>query len=353
MGSARDGFNAGADEIEMSSSQVTSLAGNGGRVRACPLCGGARVFDFLIAPDRFHGRKEEYTLLRCSSCWCVWLTGPPRPEDMGRHYSEDYHQTIVTGAEHTGAKRWQTHREVIAKYKDDGAILDIGCSSGSFLASMRSGKWKLYGIEMDRPTAERARANSGAEVFVGDVMDAPYPPDSFDVITGFDLLEHVYHPREFLERVLTWLRPGGIVFARLPNIDSWEARLFGTYWYGLELPRHLYHFSPRSMKRLVADLGVGESYITATGPGSHAHHSLRYVNEELMATLGFSPTPMAKARRSNLAWRAVRKALWLSMVVPLSRIASAANAGVVLNVILKKEADPGNSVQDPTNALDR
>ena len=69
-----------------------------------------------------------------------------------------------------------------------------------FLASMKRGKWKLYGIEMDDATAQKAMEKSGANVSVGNVMDAPFPPNSFDVITAFDVLEHVYHPREFLNK---------------------------------------------------------------------------------------------------------------------------------------------------------
>ena len=258
---------------------------------------------------------------------------------MRSHYSDDYHKAIVGGAEHTGAKRWQRHREIIAQYKKQGAILDMGCSSGSLLASMNNGKWKLYGIEMDRLMAERARSNSGAEVFVGDVLDAPFQPNSFDVITCFDVLEHLFQPRELLARVQYWLRPGGIFFAKLPNVDSWEARLFGTYWYGLELPRHLYHFSPRSMKHLVTNLGFREVCITATEQGTHLGHSVRYVYENILQKLGFLPIPMAKGQRSNLAWRAARKALMLVLAVPLSHFASAANAGVVIDVILRKEGD--------------
>jgi 2-polyprenyl-3-methyl-5-hydroxy-6-metoxy-1,4-benzoquinol methylase len=305
-------------------------------IRICPLCGDPQISEFMTAPDRFHLRHEQYTLLRCSACSCVWLETPPKPEEMARHYSKDYHNIITTNAERTGAIRWQTHREIIAQHKQEGNILDVGCSSGSFLASMNNGKWKLYGIEMDGLMAEKARSNSGAEVFIGDLMDAPFPPNSFDVITAFDVLEHVYEPQEFLERVLYLLRPGGIFFAKLPNINSWEARLFGTYWYGLELPRHLYHFSPPSMKRLVANLNVRESYITANGQGAHFGHSVRYVYESIIQKFDLSPIPMAKARRSNLAWRAARKTFFFTLVAPMSRIASAANAGVVIDVILKK-----------------
>ncbi len=305
--------------------------------RACPLCGSMHLSDFMTAPDRFHLRHEKYNLLQCSSCRCVWLTSPPQPEQMGFHYSENYHQAIVVGASHTGAKRWQHHREMIARYKQGGAVLDIGCSAGSFLASMNNGNWKLYGIEMNSLTAEAAKLNSGAEVFVGDVMDAPFPQNSFDVVTCFDVLEHVYEPREFLKRVLHWLRPGGILFAKLPNIDSWEAKLFRTYWYGLELPRHLFHFSPRSLRPLVADVGFSEVLIRATGHGTHVGHSIRYLCSDFIQKLGFSPKPMAEAGRSSLAWRIIRKALWVSLVVPLSKIPTAANAGVVIDVILKKD----------------
>jgi SAM-dependent methyltransferase len=255
---------------------------------------------------------------------------------MGLHYTVDYHKAIISGAEHKDGIRWQTHQATIARYKQEGTLLDVGCSSGSFLARMNNGHWKLFGIEMDSATAERAKLSSGAEVFVGDIMKAPFPPNSFDVITAFDVLEHMDRPREFLELIHYWLRPGGIFFGKVPNIDSWEARLFGTYWYGLELPRHLYHFSQRSMAQLVAEVGFRESFITATSEGSHAHHSARYLLEAFLEKLNFSPTPMAKAGPANLIWRAIRKGLWLSIVVPLSRLASAANAGVVIDVILNK-----------------
>ena len=136
---------------------------------------------------------------------------------MGIHYSEDYHRAIMAGGEKSAPSRWQRQRDVIARHKKGGAILDIGCSSGAFLGTMKGGSWKLYGIDMEASTAEKARAATGAEVFVGDVLDAPFPAESFDVITGFDLLEHVYHPRQFLAKVLEWLKPGGIFYAGRPQ----------------------------------------------------------------------------------------------------------------------------------------
>ena len=123
---------------------------------------------------------------------------------------------------------------------------------------MSQESWKLFGIELDGAAAEKARCISGASIFVGDVAAAPFPPESFDVITCFDVLEHVYSPRQVLIKVKELLKPGGIFFAVLPNIESWEARIFGSYWYGLELPRHISHFSPQSLRHIMNALGFKE-----------------------------------------------------------------------------------------------
>jgi SAM-dependent methyltransferase len=145
----------------------------------CPLCGSHEVLDFMLAPDRFHMRTELYKLTRCSSCSCIWVTNPPAPKEMSRHYDEDYHRAISAAGEGSAAIRWKGQRELISRYKHGGSILDIGCSSGGFLSTMQGPSWKLYGIEMELSTADRARKNTSAEVFVGDAMDAPLESGRF------------------------------------------------------------------------------------------------------------------------------------------------------------------------------
>jgi SAM-dependent methyltransferase len=301
----------------------------------CPLCGNGQVVPFMTAADRFHWRPEEYDLMRCTGCSYVWLADPPKPAEMGPHYSEDYHRVIMAAGENSGPGRWQRQHDTIMRHKNGGAILDIGCSSGGFLKAMRGEAWKLYGIEMEASTAEKAKAATGAEVFVGEALDAPFPDESFDVITGFDLLEHVYHPREFLAKVQRWLKPGGIVYLGLPNIDSWEARMLGTYWYGLELPRHLSHFSPRSLRHVFNSLGFQEVSLL-TPRTSYIEHSASYLRSELIKRTGNNPIPMSKRGPRNLLWRAVLKGWRLSMVVPFSQVASMAGAGPSMEAIFRK-----------------
>lgn len=304
----------------------------------CPLCASQQTYPHLSAPDRFHLRSVAYQIFRCGDCRCVWLATPPSPDEMSHHYTQDYHRAIVSGGEYKSGRRWRGHRQTIGQYKRGGKLLDVGCSSGSFLASMSSGDWELYGTEMDELTAKRAAAHSGATIFVGDTLKAPYPPNSFDLITCFDVLEHVYDPRRFLHQMQQWLKPGGIFFAKVPNIDSWESRVFGSYWFGLELPRHLYHFSPLTLKLLASELGFHELSIAANGPGNHVIHSVRYMYEELRNQVGLSSSPMSEGRQSNIVWRAFRKAFALAVVSPLSRVPASVNAGVIIDMVLEKKS---------------
>ena len=307
------------------------------QLHPCPICGSDNVHALLEAPDRFHLRKEIYRLSRCSVCNIVWQADPPKPADMGRHYTEDYHKAIVAAGEGSAASRWKDQIKLISKYKSGGAILDIGCSSGGFLSTMNTRDWKLYGIEMESSTAQRAREATGATVFVGDAVDAPFAPASFDVITAFDLLEHVYDPRQFLAKVLYWLKPGGIFYALTPNIDSWEAKVFGTHWFGLELPRHLSYFSPKSVRYVMNQIGFSEVSV-GTPAVSYVEHSTDYVRSTLLEKIGFSPVPQSKARPSSLPWKVVRKGIRLSLIRPLAHLASASGAGPSMEVVFKKNS---------------
>ena len=191
------------------------------------------------------------------ACSLVWLRDPPKPAEMHLHYTAAYHK-LISAAGETSPVRWEDRKAALTPYKQSGALLDLGCSSGSFLEFMGSESWKLYGVEMSAESARTAEERSKAQVFVGDILDAPFPRESFDVITCFDVLEHLYEPRRVMARVGEWLKPGGIFYVLVPNVNSAEARVFGSYWHGLELPRHLFHYTPASLKFLAESAGLRE-----------------------------------------------------------------------------------------------
>jgi 2-polyprenyl-3-methyl-5-hydroxy-6-metoxy-1,4-benzoquinol methylase len=252
---------------------------------------------------------------------------------MGEHYGPDYDRSVAAAGK--SPDRWRGRVETLIRYKAGGSILDLGCSSGGFLSALKNPAWKLYGIEMSDEVAQRAHDDTGADVFVGDILDAPYPAGSFDAITCFHVFEHLYQPREILAKVSHWLKPGGIFYAMMPNIDSAGARIFKSYWYALELPRHLYHFSPISLKNTAHSVGLVEVSVT-THREMFIEQSTRYIVDEMYRKIGLSRPPLSKSLHRNVARRALRKAFHLTLLPVLAGMASVVGDGESIHAIFAK-----------------
>jgi SAM-dependent methyltransferase len=253
---------------------------------------------------------------------------------MEIHYGPDYNRKIAAGGEGSPEK-WRDRWETIKQYKQRGALLDLGCSSGSFLETLKGPTWDLYGIEISPESAERAKARSGAQIFVGDVLSAPYPPESFDMVTCFHVLEHMYNPRQIFERVQGWLKPGGIFYFLVPNIDSAGKRIFGTYWYALELPRHLFHFSPVSLRKLADTVGLEVASLT-THREVFIEYSVHYFFDALLNSVGISRPPLAKAKDPGIPWKVVRKGYRWTVLPILTGLASLVGDGESIHAVLLK-----------------
>jgi len=128
----------------------------------------------------------------------------------------------------------------------------VGCATGIFLDGMRRRGWETWGVELNVRAARYARDRLGLEVFVGELEGAAFPDRFFDVVTLWDVLEHVRDPRRTLGEIARISRPEGLLVLSLPNPDCLEARLFGPYWAGWDMPRHLHLFSLPVLERLLA-----------------------------------------------------------------------------------------------------
>ena len=302
----------------------------------CPACRQARVTPLLRAPDRFHGKSVPYQLAKCENCDLVWLADPPSPAEMGEHYGADYDRAIA-GAGDSSPDRWKARLDALTQFKTSGRILDLGCSSGSFLASLPRDRWQLHGIEMSAKVAEQAKARSNAEVFIGDILDAPFPADSFDAITCFHVFEHIYQPREVLEKVRYWLKPGGIFYFLVPNIDSAAAKVFKSYWYALELPRHLFHYSPASLRYLANAAGFAVLSLK-TEREVFFEISSRYLFDALLSRAGIDRSPLAKAGKPSLPFRVVRKAFRLTALPAIDAVIGMAGDKESVHAVFAKNA---------------
>jgi SAM-dependent methyltransferase len=188
---------------------------------------------------------------------------------------------------------------------------------------------------MSDVAAHRAGSATGAQVFTGNILDAPYASASFDAITCFHVFEHLYEPQAVLRKVAEWLKPGGIFYAMMPNIDSAGARIFGSYWYALELPRHLYHFSPRSLTDMANPLGLEQELLT-TNREVFVENSMRYLLDETFRRAGHPRVPLARAKPAGIPFRIVRKTFRLTLLPVLSGIAALAGDGESIHAIFRK-----------------
>jgi SAM-dependent methyltransferase len=236
-------------------------------------------------------------------------------------------------------ERWRDRNRALMKYTQGGAILDLGCSSGSFLETLKGKGWDLYGVEMSQQSAEKAQARCGANVFIGDILDTPFPDRMFDAITCFHVFEHLYEPRNVLEKVSRWLKPGGIFYALTPNIDSAGARVFRSHWYALELPRHLHLFSPKSLTNLARAVGLEPLSVT-TGREVFIEYSTGYLIDDLLHKFGITRVSLARRPPASFSRKVVRKAFRMTALPLLTSLVSLAGDGESIHAVFGKPKNP-------------
>jgi SAM-dependent methyltransferase len=141
-------------------------------------------------------------------------------------------------------------------YVGEGRLLDFGCGSGWYAHRMQERGWDVSGMDFSEYAADQTRRRFGIPVLVGTLPHPQIGPASFDVITMGQVLEHIHNPRSVIEAAAGALRPGGMLVISVPNLDSWGFRFFGPDWWPLDLPRHLIHFTPATLRRFVEASGL-------------------------------------------------------------------------------------------------
>lgn len=192
----------------------------------------------------------------------IYIADPPSQSELKKLYSFEtgYHKKFADEAadlqfDLSLAKK---HFDLISRYRKPGCILDIGCSVGLFLNFAQENGWKAFGIELSPDTSEIARDKYGLNVRTGQLEENTFEPEYFDVVTMWDVIEHLENPVSVLSIVRHILKPRGILLCETPNIDGLFPRLSYkiantlNYWPHPEPPGHLFQFSKQTFERLLA-----------------------------------------------------------------------------------------------------
>ncbi len=221
----------------------------------CNLCGSSHSSILFEIGDFWLERVHEcFTYVRCNKCGLVYQNPRPNSIEIVAYYPQEYE--VFQSNRHAKYRfllNYGMHRRsrFITRHKSFGKLLDVGCANGSFLHWMKQyDYWDLYGIEPNQESAESARKH-GIQVATGTLEQVAYPPAFFDVLTLWDVVEHLHDPLNTLRELNRIIKPDGVLVMRFPNLDSLDARLFGKYWAGFDAPRHLYVFDNHSMEEML------------------------------------------------------------------------------------------------------
>lgn len=311
----------------------------------CPLCGSGDFKTLFIARDHFNGAPGKYTIARCMMCSLVMQNPRPAPEAMAALYPESYEPHSLAGGADDMEKLvdgQEPRRALLEKYVAKGRNLDVGSGDGRFMLCLKRAGWSVEGCEFVERMAEYQRG-LGLSVKTGDLLTAGYATGEFDSVTFWAVLEHLYNPVETLLETSRILKPGGVAIISLPNFNSVERMAFGEYWFPLQLPHHLYFFTPRTIRKTVEKAGMRLEKTfystTATGVVSSAKKIVgtKKSAEERPGERGAQAGAARRAPEESVPTGGGFKGLAFNLgVVPALKILDALRMGGATNYVVRK-----------------
>ncbi len=228
---------------------------------ACPLCFSSSIHKALTAKDHTVS-GESFEIWHCDKCTGRFTQNIPDQQSMDRYYqSGDYishsdtTKGLVNQLYHAVRKRTlSSKRKLVQGYTGlkRGTVLDIGSGTGAFLKEMKLEGWEISGVEPDRGARNKAIELYQLRIDTPEHLHH-YPENSFDALTLWHVLEHVHDLHNKLQQFRNLIRNKGKLFIAVPNYTSYDAEVYGKNWAAYDVPRHLYHFSPEAMQKLLND----------------------------------------------------------------------------------------------------
>ncbi|MDO8443237.1 MAG: class I SAM-dependent methyltransferase [bacterium] len=228
------------------------MKNNSSNTLKCPLCQSAELDHLFQANDYIS--LDPFIVYRCACCDLAITKAELADKNISNYYGRGYYgqrkflvESIINYIRVMAISR-------LKKFAPSLSLLDVGCGNGTFMMSMRKRGWQAFGTEI-APTGHM-RGCAGEFIKLGDFKKSDFSKNSFDVITMWHSLEHVEDPLGYLIEARRVLKDNGALVAEIPNFRSLQARIFRENWFHLDVPRHLFHFSPKSIGILFQKAGL-------------------------------------------------------------------------------------------------
>lgn len=262
----------------------------------CPLCGADDSSPRL--------RCDGFSYAECSGCGLVYQRERPSWEALRRRYGAEYFSYELSNEENffnlmllgLADVRFE---EATATIPGPRTFLDVGCATGMLVAWMRDKGWEARGVDICRESAEHGARERGVRIHVGTLEEARFPDRAFSVVHFSHLIEHLPDPRSFMGEVRRVLRDDGYALLTTPNIDGFQARLFGPRWRSA-IADHVALFSRKTLRRLLSDSGFTALELVTWG-GLAEGTAPRWIKrpaDRLAKSWGFGDVMMALCRKS-------------------------------------------------------
>lgn len=204
---------------------------------------------------------EKHFLIKCSNCSFVFAKKIPTQKELELHYEgygrNDYLSPITI-------KRYNDILDDFEKYKKTKKLLDVGCGIGYFLEIAIKRGWEVYGTEYTDEAIEICR-KKGISMHKGVLNPKNYEEESFDIITSFEVIEHINNPIDELRNFHKLLRKGGLVYLTTPNFNSLLRYRLKSEYNVICYPEHLSYYTPKTLKKVFLNTGFQKKKIETTG----------------------------------------------------------------------------------------
>ncbi len=299
----------------------------------CPVCGQPGKIS-LYFPHSFH--RHYFSLHTCDTCGLSYTFPPPSDELLSKIYAGEY-----WARESTVQKRGNiallvhkfneirlvaTVKPLLRRLPTGAKILEVGCGSGQLATYLMRKGYDVEVTDISQDILDDIKAIHGITCYCGNIENIRFS-HAYDAIIFNNVLEHLPSPVPTLQRAEQLLTPQGLIFLEVPNIASLQFKLFRTSWFPLQIPEHLFHFSPRSLQNVAFKASLQEIWHSTFSPRVSA------------AGYAASIFPALRPEKIRFSWSKLHLFLYVGLqmfFIPVALIEALAGRGSAVRVLYRK-----------------